>query len=153
MQLAVQTNDDQQPLAQQAEVHNNAAWRSVGRAYSGRCPTSPPSMSGMGKRGGRDHPSLDMPESNRVTDVSMGPVTPVWIKERLLLARRVTTDSEVYVQGCVLDWPGIRDKLCADVQDLLPQAKLVPLIQHEPAVRPVCSPNCRYGWSRGRLST
>jgi signal transduction histidine kinase len=52
---------------------------------------------------------------------------PLWLGERLLLARRVSVDGREYLQGCWLDWAGIEKWLLADIRDLLPQGRLEPL--------------------------
>ncbi len=54
---------------------------------------------------------------------------PVWLDEDLFLVRRLTIGSQEYVQGCWLDWPGIREMLLKLVDDLLPHADLMPLLQ------------------------
>ena len=55
-----------------------------------------------------------------------GVMRPLWVGESLILARRVTVGKAEHVQGCWLDWPGMRDALLDDVRDLLPAASLVP---------------------------
>ena len=54
-------------------------------------------------------------------------IQPVWIDSALLLVRRVFVEGQLYVQGCRLDWPGIKADLLANVQDLLPHADLTPV--------------------------
>jgi len=61
------------------------------------------------------------------TAVREGVLRPTWVGDVLVLARRVSVNKQDYVQGCWLDWPGIRERLLADVKDLLPEASLVPL--------------------------
>jgi signal transduction histidine kinase len=60
------------------------------------------------------------------TDISGVPMTPLWIEGRLLLARRVAVNGEEYVQGCLLNWPAIRDTLRDTVADLLPESDFEP---------------------------
>jgi signal transduction histidine kinase len=60
-------------------------------------------------------------------NVTEGMVKPIWFGDALVLARRVSVDGKSYIQGCWLDWPNIRNWLLASVQDLLPQAALVPI--------------------------
>ncbi|MDY0169848.1 MAG: HAMP domain-containing sensor histidine kinase [Thermoguttaceae bacterium] len=59
------------------------------------------------------------------TDVGGAPMTPLWLDGQLLLARRMTANGSHVVQGCLLDWPAIRDSLLESVADLLPGAELV----------------------------
>ena len=61
------------------------------------------------------------------TKVSDDLMKPVWIHGVLLLARNVTVDSRSYIQGCWVDWPGLRQSLLDGVKDLLPAAKLEPV--------------------------
>lgn len=58
--------------------------------------------------------------------VLAGPLQPLWIDGRLILARRVKSPRGETIQGCWLDWWKIREDLLAQVRDLLPQAELVP---------------------------
>lgn len=61
------------------------------------------------------------------TDVTGVLMTPLWIEDELVLARRVTVGGSEYVQGCLLDWSTIRTSLLEMVEDLLPEADLVPM--------------------------
>jgi signal transduction histidine kinase len=54
---------------------------------------------------------------------------PVWVGDRLLLARRVERGGTTMVQGSWLDWPQLKRDLLAETSDLLPAADLA-------AVRP-----------------
>lgn len=56
-----------------------------------------------------------------------GVMQPLWLDGALLLARRVDISGETYVQGCWLDWAGIRDDLLREVRELLPDARLEPV--------------------------
>ncbi len=60
-------------------------------------------------------------------DVRGVPMTPLWVGEDLLLARRVSAAGQEFVQGCLLDWAGIRDLLADAVGDLLPAATFEPV--------------------------
>ena len=52
---------------------------------------------------------------------------PLWINGELLLARRVKLGTYGnYVQGALLNWPGFKQRLLAEVADLSPSADLVP---------------------------
>ncbi|MHC4091212.1 MAG: sensor histidine kinase [Planctomycetota bacterium] len=64
-----------------------------------------------------------LPPSN----VHEGVIKAIWAGDMLLLARSVSVGSDVYVQGCWLDWPEIKQWLLREIQDLLPQAGLEPV--------------------------
>ena len=68
--------------------------------------------------------------ASKLREVARGPVPermlPIWIGGDLLLARRVAIGGQDVVQGCWLDWPGIRSMLRNEVKDLLPQAEVLP---------------------------
>jgi signal transduction histidine kinase len=50
---------------------------------------------------------------------------PLWVGGELLLVRRVLVGGQPCVQGCLLDWPAIRESLLGLVRDdLLPEANL-----------------------------
>ena len=63
------------------------------------------------------------------SNVRMTVMRPAWLGGMLVLARRVVVGRETKVQGCWLDWPGIRQWLLADVRTLLPDADLVPVTE------------------------
>jgi len=53
---------------------------------------------------------------------------PLWVGGELLLVRRVLVGGQPCVQGCLLDWPAIRESLLKLVRDdLLPEAALEPV--------------------------
>jgi signal transduction histidine kinase len=52
---------------------------------------------------------------------------PLWVGDRLLLARRVVRDGVSAVQGSWLNWPQIKRDLLAETADLLPDADLAPV--------------------------
>jgi len=53
---------------------------------------------------------------------------PIWYDGKLMLARRVNNEDEVLIQGCWLDWNQIHGALMQEVADLLPKAKLEPIV-------------------------
>ncbi len=55
-----------------------------------------------------------------------GVTRPVWNGDKLLLIRRVPGEGCELIQGCWLDWPKLRERLLADIVELLPQADLRP---------------------------
>jgi signal transduction histidine kinase len=58
---------------------------------------------------------------------SEGVSRPIWVKSRLLLARRVTVGDDVMVQGCWLNWPRIKELLLSEISDRLPVGDLAPV--------------------------
>ena len=60
------------------------------------------------------------------TDVGGVLMVPLWIDGQLVLARRIAVSGEEYVQGCLLDWPAIKQWLLEAVDDLFPKADLSP---------------------------
>jgi signal transduction histidine kinase len=63
---------------------------------------------------------------------------PVWIGNKLLLARRATVAGQVFLQGAWLDWDVISGMLLDEVRDLLPEARIEPVMQAVP-----CGPHDR----------
>jgi signal transduction histidine kinase len=59
-------------------------------------------------------------------DVRMGPLGSFWKGNLLILARRLRVRGEDQVQGCLLDWEGMRPWLVEQIVDLLPNAGLEP---------------------------
>jgi len=57
----------------------------------------------------------------------IGVSRPLWVGERLLLARRVETSGGNVVQGSWLDWDEIEPRLLSEASDLVSQADLVPV--------------------------
>jgi signal transduction histidine kinase len=68
-----------------------------------------------------NHPVAPLPEGNPEA------MRAVWVGDTLLLGRRVRLEGREYVQGCWLDWPGLRRGLLGQVRDLLPSAALEPV--------------------------
>ncbi len=73
------------------------------------------------------------------TVVDLSSLTPVWIttedsRDRLLAVRlvRIGEDKEI-CQGIVLDGPALESLLAAEVQDLFPDARVVPLREAVPS--------------------
>lgn len=66
------------------------------------------------------------PESSRHF-VGEGVSRPVWIGSKLILARRVSIDGAVVIQGCWLNWPRIEQSLLAEARQILPEVELAPV--------------------------
>ena len=62
-----------------------------------------------------------------ISDVTEGVMKAIWHNDALLLARRVTINGKDYVQGCWLNWPVINQWLAAGIQDVFPDARIVPI--------------------------
>ncbi len=56
--------------------------------------------------------------------VSISDFRALWIKDALLLTRRVSQDGASVIQGAWVDWPQLRGDLLASVSDLFPSATL-----------------------------
>ncbi|MFP4029434.1 MAG: sensor histidine kinase [Candidatus Brocadiia bacterium] len=73
------------------------------------------------------------PQNSAVTteNIREGPLHPLWVKDTLLLARRVRVNENLYVQGCWLNWEKLQNWLTDLVKDLLPDVHLEPVINQE----------------------
>ncbi len=60
------------------------------------------------------------------SQVIHGPMTALWSGAHLVLARRVAVGGGEYLQGCVLNWPSLRQFLLAAVRDVLPDPDIEP---------------------------
>ncbi|HEX5470869.1 MAG TPA: hypothetical protein VFW73_03235, partial [Lacipirellulaceae bacterium] len=56
----------------------------------------------------------------------VGVSRPLWIGNRLVLARRISVHGQTIVQGSWLDWPQLKAHLLEESADLLPKADLAP---------------------------
>ena len=68
---------------------------------------------------------------SRYAGVREGTMKPLWIGDALILARQVRVNGNGYVQGCWLNWDGLREWLVSGVSDLLPSAKLEPALSDD----------------------
>jgi signal transduction histidine kinase len=70
--------------------------------------------------------------------VNLSPMVPVWLettagKENLVLFRLVHIADTEICQGIVLDVPALQEMLAAEVADLFPEARLLPMREREPS--------------------
>ncbi len=72
------------------------------------------------------HP-LQEKDSQKPPEELVGVSRPVWVGDRLLLARRVSGKHETFLQGSWLDWAHLKSRLLAEAADLLPKADLAPV--------------------------
>ena len=56
-----------------------------------------------------------------------GVTRPVWIKDKLLLIRRVRQNDKITIQGCWLDWEKIKNDLNEEIADAFPNSELKPV--------------------------
>jgi signal transduction histidine kinase len=95
-----------QDVAQQSLANTNRAMQN----FDGQ------NISSIGT-GARGKATTTVPEQ-------IGVSRPVWIGDRLLLARRVESGGQTIVQGSWLDWPRLKSQLLGEATDLLPKADL-----------------------------
>ncbi|QDT00646.1 sensor histidine kinase [Adhaeretor mobilis] len=79
--------------------------------------------------------AINAPAAIPATDGSASVVEsmsrPLWMNDQLLLARRIRRNGQMLVQGSWLDWANLKKELLDEVEDLFPQADLVPLSDPE----------------------
>jgi signal transduction histidine kinase len=80
----------------------------------------------------RDNPYRTLEASETVAPVIENVSRPLWMGDRLLLARRVERGSSTLIQGSWLDWPQLKRDLLAETADLLPGADLVAVGPNDP---------------------
>ncbi len=76
---------------------------------------------------------LDMPwatDWGATTFVREGVMRPLWVGDKLILARRVETNDREVIQCCWLNWEKISQALAQEVADILPDARFEPI--HDP---------------------
>jgi signal transduction histidine kinase len=109
--------DDAEYVERNRALLQNATIQS--QVFMPEAPSAPPLL--------RSEPVPRREPPLRPAEVSGVLMTPLWLDGQLVLARRVTIGGREYVQGCLLDWPAIRTWLLASVDDLLPEAELMPV--------------------------
>jgi signal transduction histidine kinase len=69
--------------------------------------------------------NLDFPQGAPTLE---GVSQPLWIGDRLILARRVKSGTQTLIQGCWLDWARLQQRLREEAADLeLPEFRFTPL--------------------------
>jgi signal transduction histidine kinase len=71
-----------------------------------------------------------------LSDVTEGVMKAIWHNDALLLARRVTVNGKDYVQGCWLNWPAIEKWLSDGLEDVFPDARIVPISHVDDSPKP-----------------
>lgn len=72
-------------------------------------------------------------EQASLASAQLGPVTPIWLGDELVLARRVRRGETVEIHGAWMHWPKLREELLEEVVDLLPNPGLTPAPSPSPA--------------------
>ena len=70
---------------------------------------------------------VPMPDGN----IREGISRPIWIKDQLIIARRVNYQGRILIQGCWLDWEKIKKVLIEEVSDLVTGVDLIPVREIE----------------------
>lgn len=55
-------------------------------------------------------------------------IEPIWIGDKLLLLSQASVAGSVQIDGTWLDWPALRELLLAEIEDLLPDADIIPVL-------------------------
>jgi signal transduction histidine kinase len=106
-------------LEERGERYQSAAWQSLrNRQQRAMTPNSSANMAAN---------SADYNQTAEVPADQVGVSRPVWVGERLLLARRVGGNGSTAIQGSWLDWPQLKARLLAEAENLLTNADLVPV--------------------------
>ena len=68
--------------------------------------------------------AIAIPQPDPPSPASISDFRALWIKDALLLTRRVSQDGASFIQGAWVDWPQLRTDLLGAVSDLFPAASL-----------------------------
>lgn len=77
----------------------------------------------------QSYQQLAPPETQRAIE---GVSRPLWVGDRLILARRVQTGAETVIQGAWLDWDKLQARMYEEISDLIPNSILAPVTTAEP---------------------
>ncbi|MCF6228085.1 MAG: HAMP domain-containing histidine kinase, partial [Planctomycetes bacterium] len=69
---------------------------------------------------------FDKPELNQIK-LREGPMTAIWVKGQLIIARRISLNENEYIQGALLDIEAIKRDLKNSAGDLLPNVSFKPV--------------------------
>jgi len=110
-----------QKSAMEQTLKNEAEWTKRQQAFIDTIHDAAQTGNMSQIRPGGDEPAVDI-----------GPLVPIWFggDERasgeLMFVRRVRVNGTEYYQGFVCDWPSVRDSLLGEIDDLFPEAVLIP---------------------------
>jgi signal transduction histidine kinase len=121
----------QQAANQSANFDRQADFQLRGKRYQDAAQQSlANSMRGISGENGLNQNPFGEGESQKPLSVApeqVGVSRPVWVGDRLLLARRVGRGGQTIVQGSWLDWPRLKLRLLDEATELLPKADLAPV--------------------------
>ncbi len=120
----------QQVAANNSNVNREADFQQRGKRYQDATQQNLFNLS-RGGPGGKSSfgPGMSKPTASAgpVGPEQVGVSRPVWVGDRLLLARRVSSGRQTVVQGSWLDWQQLQSHLLAEAAEQLPKADLVPV--------------------------
>lgn len=73
-----------------------------------------------------------IPDRPPLSNLDVAVTKPVWMNGTLVLARRISVAGREYIQGCWLDWAGLKRTLVESVADLFPRTDLQPVTSEAP---------------------
>ncbi len=74
----------------------------------------------------RTAPAQSKTGTGKAVETRTGVLAPVWVADKLVLARHVQVGSHEMIQGCWIDWLKARSALLATIADLAPGSDLIP---------------------------
>jgi signal transduction histidine kinase len=132
-QDAYTNNKQAQQKWQQELGRNGAEWnsrygntlrqmqlQSTGKGGKGSKIPVPQSFNAINDNRNNFIQELDRPELENL-------MQPIWIDNALLLVRTIRRGKSEWIQGAWLNWEYVQELLQDDVQDLLPEASLIPV--------------------------
>jgi signal transduction histidine kinase len=121
----------QQPAPNGPGMNRSADFEQRNKRYQSAAQQS---LINSSQRGGNSPPIAQAPaqqkpqkQAAKAQPEQVGVSRPVWVGDRLILARRVSSGGQTFVQGSWLDWPKLKTRLLGETTDLLPKADLVPV--------------------------
>ncbi len=124
---SIATVQQQQSAALLNNLHNISKVSGLGSKRGGErddANSPPEGLEGDGRFGELAQALED--EQASLASAQLGPVTPIWIGDELVLARRVRRGEAVEIHGAWMNWPKLRESLLAEISDLLPTPGLTP---------------------------
>lgn len=116
----------QQAANQSANINRQADFQLRGKRYQDAAQQSLANRGVPGEKGADQNPfgQGENQKPSGMVPEQVGVSRPVWVGDRLLLARRVARGRQTIVQGAWLDWPLLKSRLLGEATDLLPKSDL-----------------------------